>query len=503
MRRLALSLITIIALASCGGGGGGGSSPPPAQGNRAPSFTSAAASSIAENTATAFYTAAASDPDGQTVSFSIAGGADSGRFAIDANSGALRFTAAPDFETPADANADNVYEVTLGAFDGALSASLALRVTVTDVTGQIAVRRVATGFSQPLFLTGIPDNSGRVLVLQKSGLVRILNPATGAIAATPFLDVSASIDTAGERGLLGLALAPNFTTSGTIYAYVINTAGDSEVRRYQTFANDRDRVDPNMPADVILVADQPAASNHKGGWLAFGANGLLHLALGDGGATAGNSQNLANLLGKIIRIDIASDAFPSDPLRDYAIPPGNVTTSGAAPEIWHYGLRNPFRASFDRAGGALYIGDVGEAATEEINLVRPSDGPLNFGWPTQEGNQGAAAGLSPPVAQYAHGTGAFDGNSITGGYVYRGPAAALRGAYVFGDFVRGRIWSIPASSFAQGSTLIAPSGFTDRTAAFAPDIGAIGNISSFGEDQSGNLYIVDFDGEIFQIFERE
>ena len=499
-----LSLATFLGLSACDGGNGG---PPPQQPNQPPSFTSAASVTVPENSGGTIYTATATDPDGDGLTFSLAGGADQAAFRITA-AGALSFAAAPDFEAPADADGNNIYLVTIGVSDGTTSDTLGLTVTVTD-TGpdEFAVTRVGAGFGQPLFVAPVPDGSGRVFVVQKTGLIRILNPATGAIAPTPFLNVSGEVSTNSERGLLGLATAPDFATSGVFYVNLTNLAGDTEIRRYRTLAADRNRADP-ASADLILGFDQPFA-NHNGGWIDFGPDGFLYIGSGDGGGAGdpqNNGQNSNVLLGKILRIDVSGDSFPNDPARDYRIPGDNPFAGGGGRgEVWALGLRNPFRASFDPVTRNLLIGDVGQNAVEEIDLMRPGDGGANFGWSIVEGTQpfkgNPQPSFVPPVAEYPHGTGPRQGNSVTGGYVYRGPVEALRGHYVFGDFVAGAIWSVPLSRLAIGSTL-PNSQFTIRTQQFAPDAGAINSISSFGIDESNNLYIVDFDGEIFRVDPR-
>jgi glucose/arabinose dehydrogenase len=490
-----------LALAGCGGSGSISPAPP----NRAPTFTSADAVNVPENSNGTIYTASASDPDGDALTFSLAGGADRTLFAITA-AGALSFTTPPDFEAPADADRDNVYLVQIGVSDGKTSATLDLAVTVTNGGSDgFRVVRVGAGFSQPVYLTAVPDNSGRVFVVERPGRIRILTPSSGAIAATPFLDVSAQTTTDGERGLLGFAPAPDFTTSGIFYIYVTNLAGEIEVRRYRTLAGNRDRADA-ATGDVILTIPHPTNSNHYGGWLAFGPDGRLYMAVGDGGGagdTPNNAQNTNVLLGKILRIDPSSDAFPADANRDYAIPADNpFASAGGRPEIWAYGLRNPFRNGFDSATGDLWIGDVGQGAREEIDLLRTTDGGANFGWHVFEGTAlfdgPAITGTTPPIAEYLHGSGARQGNTVIGGYVYRGPVEALRGQYFFGDEGNGNLWSIPVADVALGSTLSSDR-FTLRTADFAPDAGTIDNPASFGLDQNGNLYIVDLDGEIFEV----
>ncbi|MET0180820.1 MAG: PQQ-dependent sugar dehydrogenase [Novosphingobium sp.] len=496
-------LITAALLAGCGGGSDGSAPPPPA--NRAPAFSSAATVSVAENATGAVYTAAASDPDNDPLTYSIADGADAARFAL-SSGGVLSFQAAPDFEAPADADRDNVYRVQLAVSDGrGGQATLDVAVTVTNAAGgAFRVRRAATGFAQPLYLTAFPDNSGRVLVVEQGGRIRLLDPATGAIAATPFLDLTGTISTGGERGLLGLALAPDFTTSGRFFVYLTNQAGNIELRSYRTQAANRAVADP-ATADLILTFTHPFA-NHNGGWIEFGPDGFLYIGSGDGGGAGdpqNNGQNTATLLGKLLRIDVASDAFPADPNRDYAIPPSNpFATAGGAPEVYAYGLRNPFRNGFDRVTGNLYLGDVGQNAVEEVDLVPLGQAGLNFGWARLEGtrsfNGTPPANATPPVTEYTRGSGPVQGATVIGGPVYRGPVEALQGLYVFGDFISGNLWTVPATSLVQGQTFAA-SGFTVRNTDFTPTAGAIDSPSSFGTDQRGNLYIVDYDGEVFVV----
>ena len=504
--RAILPVAAALLLAGCDAQVGSGDErvvdPLPPSPKGPPVFTSPATAEAAENGAGIFYTATATDPDTRNLTFSLAGGADRALFAI-TPAGALSFVAPPDFEVPADADRDNVYAVQLAVSDGAGSALMDLAVSVTNQGPDgYHVRRVASGLAEPLFLAPMPDGSGRVFVVLKGGRIHMLNPLTGAVAVTPFLDVSTEISTDGERGLLGFATAPDFMSTGTFYIYMTNMSGTIEVRRYRTFPNNRNRADPST-RNIIMRIPHPGFSNHNGGWIGFGAGGGLYLAIGDGGGGGdpnNNAQNRNVLLGKILRIIVTQDAFPSDPARDYAIPQTNPFASGGgAPEIWVYGLRNPFRASFDPLTGHLWVGDVGQGAREEIDLMRPSERGANFGWDIMEGTLGTPRpGMVPPVAEYLHGTGPRQGNSVTGGYVYRGPVEALRGHYFFGDFIRSNIWSIPVSRVQFGSTLPS-SEFTLRNADFVPDVGTINSISSFGVDQAGNLYIVDFGGEIFRV----
>ena len=371
-----------------------------------------------------------------------------------------------------------------------------------------SVERVATGLNGPLYATAPPNDFGRLFVLEKNtGQVKVLDLSTNTLRATPFLDLpDNNLSTVSEQGLLGLAFDPGYAANGLFYVSFTDAAGTSNIVRYQVSAND-----PNVAnaasAQVIFQLSQPFA-NHNGGWLGFGPDGYLYVSSGDGGS--GNdpdnrAQNLNDLHGKMLRLDIRSDAFPGDAARNYAIPPGNpYAAGGGAPEIWAYGLRNPWRPSFDRATGDLYIGDVGQDAREEINFqTAGAAGGANYGWRLREGSiatpgVGGArpAGNVDPVYDYAHGSGQFQGSSVTGGYVYRGPIADLQGMYLFGDFVSSGLWGIRVD---RGSGTMVANSLTDLAGRLQPNTGTINSISSFGEDASGNLYIVDFGGEIFRV----
>jgi glucose/arabinose dehydrogenase len=497
----AATLACLLVLAGCGGGGNGGGA---GGGDGAPTFTSPANIQVAENVAGTIYTATATDPEGNAVTFSIAGGLDGALFQI-TPAGALSFRTPPDFEAPADANGDNVYEAPLVASDGMAQTGFTVRITVTNASGgTFVVRRVGTGFAAPIFITALPDNSGRMIVVERAGRIRLFDPATGTITATPMLDITGQVSTDGERGLLGIALAPDYTTSGRAYLFMTALDGSVQLRRYTSTGN-RDVLDAST-ADVLLSIPHSQFNNHNGGWLGFGRDGLLYMGTGDGGGgndTLQNGQNRNSLLAKMLRLDVTRDDFPGDANRDYGIPPTNpFAGGGGAPEVWLYGLRNPFRASFDRATGELWIGDVGQGAVEEIDRVQVSQTGLNMGWPLYEGTQplfgGGTAGLTMPVAEYFHGNGPLQGNSITGGFVYRGPVEQLQGLYVFADFISGNIWTVPSAGLTQGTTTPS-SAFTNRNAAFTPNTGSLTSVVGFGEDLAGNLYIVSIGGSIFAI----
>ncbi|MEP9361055.1 PQQ-dependent sugar dehydrogenase [Sphingomonas sp. KR3-1] len=489
--RIVTPLVGMLLLAACSSsgdsGGGPAPTPTPTAANTAPTFSSAATASVAENTALA-YQATATDAEGNPITFSIAGGADSALFTITA-AGALSFVAAPSFETPKDADGDNVYQVQLRASDGTLSSTRDVAITVTDSKEGIAVKRVGTGFSQPVFVAPVPGDNARVFVVERTGAVYYLTPSTGAktLAFT-----AAGLTTDGERGLLGLAARPDFAISNIVFVHATGTGGAVEIREYNVSSG---------AMRLVLSTPHAAANNHNGGWIAFGPDGLLYDAIGDGGGggdPSNNAQNVNLRLGKILRLKIDTTPGSATP---FAPAPGNVFAAGGGdPYIFAYGLRNPFRNSFD--GNTLVIADVGQDAVEEIDLAPIASSGLNFGWKFLEGTSvfsgTAPAGLTAPVSQYLHGSGAKQGNSIIGGYVYRGPVTSLQGSYIFGDYVSGNIWTLPYASLAQGALFPAAS-YERRNADFTPDTGTISSLVSFGQDGAGNVYLVDIGGSIFEI----
>lgn len=499
-RHVMLTAIVAIAVAGCSESA---PTPPPPPGNMAPAFTSAATASAPEDAAGAIYAATAADPDADPLTFSLSGGADASQFSI-TSAGALSFVAPPNFERPRDNGRDNVYDVTVRVSDSFQNTDLPLQITVTDGPEPYRLVRVATGLAAPLFLTGRPGESD-VFIAERDGVIRLLDPATGALSATPFLDISASVGTTGEGGLLGLAPAPDYATSGHIYVHLTNIVGDTEIRRYTRFPFAQNAADPASELLILTVA-QPD-DNHNGGWIGFGPDDFLYIALGDGGGAGdpfGNGQDPDTLLGAILRIDPTADDFPTNISRNYAIPADNpFATSPGADEIWAFGLRNPFRSSFDRDTGGLYIGDVGQGDIEEIDLIPPgTTTALNFGWPLREGTAREQGdddpAFTPPIAEYTHGTGDREGRSINGGYVYRGPIAALDGRYFFSDFISDNIWSIPVVALSQGST-VSSDDFILETNVLAPDLGSLSSMVGFGEDNVGNLYVLTIGGDIFRI----
>lgn len=340
--------------------------------------------------------------------------------------------------------------------------------------------------NRPVHVAELPDGSGRMVVVEQPGRIKYFAPGAKATQGL-LLDIRHRVNTGGwEEGLLSIAFHPRFRDNG--YYYVYYSAARARRSVISRFTATPARTATRRGSErVLLEVGQPFA-NHNGGQLAFGPDGYLYIGLGDGGSGGdphGNGQNPRTLLGSILRIDVDREQRG----RAYAIPPDNPFADGTRsrrPEIWAYGLRNPWRFSFDRMTGELYAADVGQNAAEEIDLIVKG---ANYGWNVMEGTRCyepssgcKRAGLAPPIAEYGHG----QGQSITGGYVYRGSALpGLRGRYVFGDFRSGGIWSIPAGA-----------GHMRRPRLLLQTKLAI---SSFGEDVSGELYVADLNGYIFKL----
>jgi glucose/arabinose dehydrogenase len=337
--------------------------------------------------------------------------------------------------------------------------------------------KVAGGLNDALLVTSAPGQPGRLYVVQQSGRVRtfVKGRATGT-----FLNVSGLISSGGERGLLGLAFHPRYARNGRFFVDYTDTAGNTRVVEYRRGRSGR--ANPSS-ARLLLRIAQPFP-NHNGGHLAFGPDRMLYVGTGDGGSGGdpqGNGQSRDTLLGKLLRIDVDSRTGG----RPYGIPRGNpFAAGGGRPEVYAYGLRNPWRYSFDRARGDLWIGDVGQNAIEEVDFRRRGTGAgVNFGWNAFEGRAafsggGPVRGRAPtrPVAQYSHSKGC----SVTGGYVYRGTKVpALRGRYVFADYCSGRVWTMRAGP--------SPGGLREDTGRLGPKLTTV---TSFGEGPAGELYVI-------------
>ena len=351
----------------------------------------------------------------------------------------------------------------------------------------IVLVETQSGLRNPVDFGHARDGSGRVYVVEQIGLVQAFTD--GDQGETPFMDIRDRVSCCGERGLLGIAFPADFSSSRTLYVNYTTTDPGSLHTRVSRFRlrPDVHQVDPDTE-EILMQFHQPWR-NHNGGQIAFGPDGYLWIGTGDGGSAADpqdNGQKGQTLLGKLLRIDVSASAGAP-----YAIPDDNpfVGNDQFLDEIWAYGLRNPWRFSFDRETGDLYIADVGQNAWEEVNF-QPADSPggENYGWRIMEGlhcfnpSSGCpTAGLTMPVAEYDR----ISGLSITGGYVYRGQThPSMRGIYFFADYVTGNIWGLRQVNGVWESELLLDSPHS---------------VSSFGEDEAGNLYLVDYKGTIYQI----
>jgi len=338
----------------------------------------------------------------------------------------------------------------------------------------------------PLSLAHAGDGSGRLFILEKVGVIRIL--LNGEISPRPFLDIRDRVGSSGsEQGLLGLAFHPKYLENDYFFINYTNDAGNTIIARFQVSQADPDLADPDSETQLLQI-NQPYG-NHNGGVVTFGPDGYLYLGLGDGGSAGdpqNNAQSLETLLGKILRIDVDSANQP------YSIPSDNPYISGNNPEIWAFGLRNPWRIAFDQANGDLYIGDVGQNQWEEIDYL-PANSPAgaNFGWDYFEGNhpfEGTPpqnADLIAPIAEYGH----DQGCSVTGGVVYRGQALPeWQGIYFYGDYCSGRVWGLLKNSSGEWINQVL---FEN-----------LGRIASFGEDENGEVYIADLTGTVYLLSKR-
>jgi glucose/arabinose dehydrogenase len=342
---------------------------------------------------------------------------------------------------------------------------------------------VIKGLKEPTLVVAPPDGSKRLFILEREGRVRVAD-ANGQLRPTPFLDLTQDTSTSTEEGLLGLAFHPAFAQNG--YVYIDHTANDASVHiiRYTVPPDHPDQVDPATAQTVMEVPKQ--SKYHNGGTLQFGPDGYLYVSMGDDEQSE-KAQDVTSIFGKILRIDV-------DSAEPYAIPPSNpfVNQSGARGEIWSYGFRNPWRFSFDRTTGDMWMGDVGDAKAEEVDFQPAnSQGGENYGWPMLEGNECMIAehchdpGLVAPLVTYGH-----DMNcAVMGGYVYRGQTAqGLAGSYLFGDLCTGGVFTLRGS---------AEQGWKRLELGFQPI-----KIASFGEDPGGEMYVVDMQsGVIYRIMD--
>jgi glucose/arabinose dehydrogenase len=371
----------------------------------------------------------------------------------------------------------------------ALAWSAAAPLTVSGAFA-ITLSPFASGFNSPTQITSARDGTNRLFVVEQRGVIKAIAPG-GAVST--FMDIRTKVEDGGERGLLGLAFDPNFKWNGRLFVYYTRNGGDIVVSRFVTNAAHTNVIESS--ARPLLLIEHSANTNHNGGALAFGPHSYLYVGTGDGGGSgdpANNGQKKSTLLGKILRINV--NGTGSGPFDHYSIPKSNPFWGASRPglgEIWDYGLRNPWRISFDRGSGKLFIADVGQGRYEEINRERAGfTGGRNYGWDAMEGMHCFTASKCPlagdtlPNAEYSHSGGNC---SITGGYVYRGPTqTALVGLYVFADWCSGKIWTIPYNGLAVNT----PETLRADTSQ---------QITSFGESENGELYAVTSDGDVYQV----
>jgi glucose/arabinose dehydrogenase len=367
---------------------------------------------------------------------------------------------------------------------------------------ELQLTELVSGLDDPIFLSPAPGDDARLFVVEQSGTVRILRD--GALVAEPFLDLGDKVETGGEKGLLGLAFHPSYASNGRFFVFYSTLAGgaalSSRVAEYTVSPPGADQADPN--SERVLVQAAKPEDNHNGGDIVFGPDGFLYIGLGDGGGGGdqhgpiGNGQKLDTLLGKILRIDV--DAPTSDGTA-YAIPAGNPALGdGARPEIWSYGWRNPWRFSFDACTGEMYVADVGQGTLEEVDVEPANSSGRNYGWRLMEGTNcfspdsgcdPEANNLTLPVATY----GRELGQSITGGYVYRGHAIeSLRGTYLYADYQTAAFFALRMNggALAQGQQNISNNLNPGRD---------VRQISSFGQDNAGELYVLSLAGSVYRI----
>jgi glucose/arabinose dehydrogenase len=334
---------------------------------------------------------------------------------------------------------------------------------------------IASGLNRPVDVQPANDGSGRLFIIEKYGVIRIYE--NGQLLDAPFLDITDRVNDSGnEMGLLGLAFHPDYEQNGSFYVNYTGEGGNTRISRFLASENSADSNSEN----VLLVIEQPYP-NHNGGALAFGPDGYLYAGLGDGGSAGDphkNGQNKIALLGKILRIDVNNG-------NPYDIPSDNPFGN----EVWAYGLRNPWRISFDRLTGDLWIGDVGQGQWEEIDyLPAGSQGGANFGWSIMEGNHGydgeAQPGLILPAIEYSHSEG---GCSVTGGYIYRGSMPEWQGIYLYGDYCTGIVWGLILSEAGWQSQVMFETG---------------ARITSFGQDESGEIYLASDNGNIYYLAKK-
>ncbi len=484
-------------MAACGGGGDS-SSPvvlPPSV-NSAPQITTGPTGNVTENETTVL-TVQATDADGDGLSFSISGGDDADDFSISA-AGALSFASQPNFELPTDADQDNVYHLAVRVSDGSASDTIDLTITVDNDREGIGVRRLTTGMNDVTAIATIPSQA-KVFVAQRNGNIYELDTIDG----TRILDRTIlNVNTAGEGGLLGLAVDPSFSSNNSYWAFVtaartgiFATAGsDITIRKIN-------RAIPEglLGTGIQLQIPHDSDTNY-GGWLGFDPDNNLYVMVGDSG-NPNIAQDPNSKLGKILRLQPNPDPFAGAAPALFLVPAGNPFAAGGGdPFVYALGMQDPKNGFL--FGDGVYFGDRGGSVAEEINFLLHTGSGENFGWPFFEGISpfmGSSAGpLIMPVTEYARGNGDREGSSIVGGVIYQGSVQSLQSKYIFADFSNGNIWAVRLADLLSGE-IIPSTSYELLNADFEPDVGSIDGIVAFGTDQSNELVIADSDGEIFAV----
>jgi hypothetical protein len=484
----ALAVVGAMGLTACSGDGSTPTPTPTPTPNVAPVFTSAPTANIAENSIGTIYTAAATDANGNPLTFALAGGSDQSLFAITAG-GALSFVSSPDFESPKDNGANNVYEVVIRVSDGITSTDLALAITVTDVADQDMRAVLANDWSVPLVqIVPSPVSVNGVYVVYSAAPPPIESLVFYADRVAGIFSNASGLH--GPAATLSFTPSPVIATSGKVYMLAPGTNEVRLVTNYASIAGCYCNRDVAQPWDTpVLLRIPVAVPANVTAWIGFGPDGYLYIAIGDGVTDAAAATSTAldpnSLLGKILRIDLSRDDFPADPDRNYGIPAGNpYAAGGGAPEVWALGVHRPSAVRFESTG-ELFFTDSG-ASTEEVNLLPANTPGMNYGWPQRDGTAvlvaGNAAGLTPPVAAYSHGTGPMQGNAILAGGVYTGPIGSIANRYVFTNAGATMLWSIPRANLVLGST-VTSAGFTGHAVAPLP------KITRIGFDRANTLYL--------------
>lgn len=467
--RILILGVTFGLLVSCGGGGGGGGPPAVLQGTLALTVSGLPAGVAGRvtvtgpggvsQTVTATQNLSALAPGSYTITGERV------------TSGAQSYTPAPSSQAIA---------VTVGR-------TAAATVSYSAAAFSLSLREIAS--VPDAVFAAAPEGDTRLFIVERAGRIRILQ--AGALLPTPFLDISSRVLTQGEGGLLSIAFHPQYASNGILFLYYTDLDKNIVIERHRASGNaNQAETEPGLP--IIRIA-HPTLTNHYGGTVAFGPDGMLYIGTGDGGGggdPARNAQNPASLLGKMLRLDVSA----STPGQPYAIPPTNPwinDAGGRRAEVWASGLRNPWRYSFD--GGSLYIADVGQERREEVNIAAVGQGGINYGWNVMEGTQCYNAtscsqtGLTLPTFEYDHGTAGANGCSITGGYVYRGSALPeLTGQYFYSDYCKGFLKSFRYAAGVVGG----------QTAWAIP---AVGNVVSFGRDAGGELLMITASGKVHRV----